>query len=292
MGATGWTVMAAAGIALATLAGLLAWGTTRWRRGTDALRARLEAARRPLVPTHFEAAREPLDLPRVVQRYFRTVLSEGQPLVAALTLEHRGQFNLGRDTDRWCAFTSCQRVVAQRPGFDWDARIALLPGLPVHVHDAYVGGQGLLHAALMGAFTLARSGGTPEIARGELMRWLAEAPWYPSALLPSQGVLWTGLDDRTARATIDDGGNRVSLDFSFGDDGLIDGVYAAARERRVGGDDVPTPWQGRFWHYETRDGMRVPLEGEAAWVLPAGPKPYWRGTVHRLRYEFAGAADR
>jgi hypothetical protein len=50
---------------------------------------------------------------------------------------------------------------------------------------------------------------------------------------------------------------------------------------------VPTPWQCRIWNYAERDGMRVPLDGEAAWLLPEGPRPYWRGHVTRLTYELA-----
>jgi hypothetical protein len=33
--------------------------------------------------------------------------------------------------------------------------------------------------------------------------------------------------------------------------------------------------------------MRVPLEGEVAWMLPAGPKTYWRGRITGIVYEFA-----
>jgi hypothetical protein len=45
----------------------------------------------------------------------------------------------------------------------------------------------------------------------------------------------------------------------------------------VGGEVVPTSWRGRFWNNEERGGMRVPLDGEVAWMLPEGAKPYWRG---------------
>ena len=55
----------------------------------------------------------------------------------------------------------------------------------------------------------------------------------------------------------------------------------------MGGEVVPTPWQGRFWNYEERGGMRVPLDGEVAWLLPEGPKPYWRGRIAEIDYEFA-----
>jgi hypothetical protein len=53
----------------------------------------------------------------------------------------------------------------------------------------------------------------------------------------------------------------------------------------VDGEVVPTPWQGRFWNYDERGGMWVPLDGEVAWLLPEGAKPYWHGhiTGDRLR---------
>ena len=41
------------------------------------------------------------------------------------------------------------------PGFVWDARMAMVPGLPVRVHDAYIAGQGMLHPAVLGLVSLA-----------------------------------------------------------------------------------------------------------------------------------------
>jgi hypothetical protein len=64
-------------------------------------------------------------------------------------------------------------------------------------------------------------------------------------------------------------------------------VMAQARGRTVGGKIVMTPWEGRWSDFEVRDGMRVPLKGEVAWLAPEGRKPYWRGTISSLRYEFA-----
>ena len=77
-------------------------------------------------------------------------LSCGRDLHAATNLRHEGTLNMGQTSDRWRPFRSTQRVVTRRAGFDWDARITLLPGLKVHVHDAYVAGQGHLHAAVCG----------------------------------------------------------------------------------------------------------------------------------------------
>lgn len=74
--------------------------------------------------------------------------------------------------------------------------------------------------------------------------------------------------------------------FTFNQQGLIDTVSAEARGRIVDGKGVPTPWRGRFWSYDERSGMRVPLDGEVAWLPPEGEKPYWRGRITGIVYEF------
>lgn len=253
---------------------------------TDRLNTRLAAARTSSAATTFDP-RELDGLPPVVQRYCRSVLREGQPLVALTRFTHTGTFNMGEQTPKWRAFSSSQTVTVRRPGFVWDARVRMAPGLHVFVHDAYVAGEGLLRAKVLGLVAVADVHGTPEVAAGELMRYLAEAMWYPTALLPSQGVHWTAIDDTSARATLTDGATTVSLDFHFGPDGLIESTYAAARPRTSGGVVVSAPWRGRAWGYEVRHGMRIPLEAEVAWIDPTGAYPYWRGRITHIDYEYA-----
>jgi hypothetical protein len=208
-------------------------------------------------------------------------------MIVAVTVQHTGTFNMSLTEPQWKPFTSTQRVVTQRPGFDWEARVAVMPGPPARVHDAYIAGEGILHASLFGLVSVADLRGTPEAAHGELLRWFAEAAWYPTALLPSQGVQWAAVDESSATATMQDGDTRVTLLFRFNADGLIDSLRAEARGALIDGVNVPTPWEGRWSRYELRDGMRVPIEGEVAWMLPAGPWPYWRGRITSIAYEFA-----
>jgi hypothetical protein len=274
------------GVLAVVVVGMNAYGTWRWATSTQALISRLQAAHVATATSRYDA-RELEGLPAPVQRYFRAALKDGQPIITAAKVEHKGDFNLGESTDQWRPFFSNQHVVARRPGFVWDGRVIMMPGLPVRVHDAYVAGEGILHPAVLGLVTLIDLRGTGDVAEGELMRFFAEASWYPTTLLPSQGVRWEAVDDHSARATLVDGTISVTLLFRFGAQGLIDSVLAQARGRTLGKHIVMTPWEGRWSNYQERNGMRVPMTGEVAWLAPEGRKVYWRGTITSLTYEFA-----
>jgi hypothetical protein len=277
------------GTIVAALFVMAAYGRTRWVEATHTLQGQLEAARLPAANARFDA-RELEGLPAPVQRYFRAVLKDGQPVVTSVTVRHTGTFNVTALGSRalWMPFTSEQRVVTRRPGFVWNARMALVPGIAVLVHDAYAAGVGTLHPAVMGLFSLTHQHGTGDVARGELMRFMLESAWYPTALLPSQGVVWAAVDEVSADATMVDGDIRMTMRFRFDAAGLIESVRADARGAMVGSKVVMMPWEGRMSNYQKRDGMLVPLEGEAAWVPQGGRKPYWRGTIVSMTYEFAG----
>src|SRR5215212_1483240 len=221
----------------AVLVGAWLYGAYRWSAGTQDLRARLDAARVPVRPQIVDF-RELEGLPASVQRYFRTVLEEGQPMVAGVRLQHTGTFNMGETTDQWKPFTSDQEVVTQRPGFDWDGRVVMMPGVPVRVHDAYVAGEGILHASLLGLFPLVDMRGNGDVAEGELMRFFVEAAWYPTALLPSQGVRWEAAGDNSAYATLKDGDISITMLFTFDERGLIETVSAEADGGRRDNSDA------------------------------------------------------
>ncbi len=291
------------GVVVALAVGLLAiaavilraLGSQRWTGRMATLGLGLEAIRndatlKPPYPTRYDA-RELEGLPAPVQRYFRAVLKDGQAIVRAVTIEMAGSINMSATAEQWKPFTSKQRIVTAtaglRPGFMWDAEISMLPAIKVHVVDSYIAGKGLVQAAMLGLFTVADMSGGGEMARGEFMRFFAEAPWYPTALLPSQGVQWAAVDAHSADATITDGPLTLTLRFHFNDAGLIDSVRAEARGGLVGKEVVIRPWECGLSDYQVRNGMTVPMSGEAAWVRPEGRKAYFIGCVKSMIHEFA-----
>ena len=280
-----WTALIAVAV-IALYAGLTAFGAWRWNEATRGLVARLDASRVAGDAARYDAA-EIADLPAPVRRYFQLALTDGQPIIRSVDVKHSGTFNMSMNIARWLPFTSQQLVSTNRPGFIWNARIMMFPGVPVRVHDAYITGEGLLRPSILGLFALTDVQGGGDIAKGELMRYFAEAVWYPTALLPSQGVSWQAVDDTSANATLTDGPIRLTMLFRFGDDGLVSSIYANARGQMVGATTVMMPWEGRMSDYRKQDGMTVPFTSEVGYITPQGEKPYFRGTITQLTYAFA-----
>jgi hypothetical protein len=280
----GWIkgAMVVAGVVAGGAAAVATAGNRNWKRTTSRAVAGLERAasgsRASVVPS-------PADLPAPVARYFEFALTPGQPRVRSVRIEHSGEFRTGGIDGGWSPFRSIQHFTADPPGFVWDASIRLAPLLRVRVRDSYLGGRGSMLGRVAGVVPVVDQQGTPELAAGALNRWLAEAVWFPTALLPRPGLAWEAVDDRTARATFVDSGHTVSMECRFGDDGGIVRIVAE-RYRDVDGMGVLTPWLVELRGYSEAGGMRIPLDAEVAWLLPEGRLSYWRGRVETADYQY------
>ena len=248
----------------------------RWSSDTEDVRQQLEAANIVREDDEF-STRQIEGLPAPVQRYFATVLKNHQPVITHARVGSKGTFNMGEPSaSAWKPFTAVQDFYPGAPGFVWDARVRMMPGVNAFVRDAFAGGTGSMFASVVGVVPVADAHGSPEIARGALMRYIAEMPWFPTAMLPGQGVTWTAVSDQRARATLTAGGTTASVEFEFGPDGLMRECRALRDNDKL---HAKLPWGGRYSQWIERDGMKVPGAAEVYWELPTGMFPYWRGTV-------------
>ncbi|HYD51682.1 MAG TPA: DUF6544 family protein [Gemmatimonadaceae bacterium] len=266
--------------AIALLAGLAA--CLAWPRAT---RQQVAALAGP-APAHSPVRYDPADLaglPAPVVRYFARVLTPGQRIYRRARIDQTGQ--MARDRARWMSFTATHVLHAGPPGFVWDARLDMIPLVGVRVRDGYHAGRGAMLVRAAGVVPIVDQNGTLEMAQASLLRWLAEAPWMPTALLPCAGVRWAPVDDSTAVASIADAGVEVRMTVHFAPTGEIARI-TAMRHRDVGGGRLAlTPFEARSWDYARVDGMLVPRAGEAGWRLADGWFPYWRGRMERVEFE-------
>lgn len=174
-------------------------------------------------------------------------------------------------------FKARQVIATDAPGFVW--RASFSPFGLIMGADAFVDGRGELDIRALGLVSLARQAGTASVDRGEVLRYLAELPWNPDAILLNRALDWTVEGPRTISVATGQGAARAVFTFDLDAEGRIAGGHAAARDYVVGHRTETRPWRGRFWDYQTVEGRLIPLQGEVAWVLDAGDFVYWRGEI-------------
>jgi hypothetical protein len=163
----------------------------RFRAAADGLAAGVSAG-----PPMVEA-----ELPEVIREraVFNGAGQDGPLRAQRLTQE--AEFRRGAEAE-WGPMPAVQHIGLGAAAFVWDARAPgpLVPSFTVV--DAYVGGQGSLRANLFGAIPVAYAQG-PVYDRAEAMRYLAELPWAPDAVLGNPEILWTETAERHYEAALE-----------------------------------------------------------------------------------------
>lgn len=225
------------------------------------------------------------NLPEIVKTYFNLVLPVGSPIINRAYISQEGKFRANPDLDKWSLMQAEQFFTTQPRAFVWNARITVFFRITINIVDTYHRGKGEIYGKLLSLFTVLHDSNKSPLNEASLQRFLAESVWFPSALLPSQGVHWEEIDRHKARASITDSGITTSLDFEFNDIGEIISVYTPSRYREVSGQYKATPWKGWFSDYKNIDGYLIPQKAEVEWHLDHQTYTYWKARLTKTRFE-------
>lgn len=220
-------------------------------------------------------------LPPIVQRYLRMALPNGVPTVTQVNFRQRGEMRLKEGSQRWYPFSATEQFESNPPLFVWRVRLRMGPLLTVHGRDEYLDGIGAMDVRLWGLIPLVHTAPDPRLDEGALLRYLAEAAWFPSALLPSAQLQWQGAGRDSAVAVLRDGTTEARLTFHFNTGGEIVRVEGL-RPALSGNDYLSRGWSGRFSAWQEQCGMRIPTQCHVFWHLDHSEWEYWRGTVETV----------
>lgn len=172
-------------------------------------------------------------------------------------------------------FKARQTIALEATSFEWRARCG--PFGAVSVADYLREDRGGVRVRLIGVIPIATSIDNPAVIKGETMRYLAELPLAPDAILRNTCLCWEVIDARTFAVASRDRAGKVVLRLSS--DGFVASIEASDRPRIEGDVTVERPWHGRFSDYRRFEGRLVPARGEVSWVLPPGEFKTWEGKI-------------
>lgn len=217
-----------------------------------------------------------VDLPTPVRRYFFYALKEGQPFISYARLRHNGSFK-PHPKFNWMQIWGEEFFTTENPGFHWYGRTAVF-----QVIDKFIDGKGILKVYLFSFLKLMNYEGKG-IDQGELFRWLAEAVWFPTALLPSENIRWEAIDEDSAKVILSNKGVSIEGIFHFNELGQVTRFEA----RRPSGKEVTLreKWTCHYADYREVNGIYIPFYGETVWNLAEGDYCYARFNLLSITYQ-------
>jgi hypothetical protein len=210
---------------------------------------------------------EELDgLPEPVQRYMCYTQIIGKERVRTVRLKQKGYFRTKED-QKWMPLRAEEYFTVDPPAFLWYGRIRLFPLVSFNAIDKFYKDEGSLVVKLFSLIKVADAKGE-EYDQAELVRYLNEMIWFPSAFL-SDFVHWEPINSDSARATISVAGITVSADVFFNQKGQMTN-FVAERYMDVNGGGILKKWSTPIKEYAEINGIMVPVKGEGVWKLSTG----------------------
>jgi len=241
---------------------------------------RLYANSKDISKVHY-SVNQITNLPEPVQRYFKYSIQENQNYISFVKLKHEGIFRQSQG-QVWMPMVGQEYITTENPGFVWIGKMKPYPLLWIDGKDEFIDGKGNFQIKLLSLFTVADTKGK-ESDESELLRWLAETPWFPTALLPSKYLHWESVNSSSAKAVVEYGKIKATVVFSFNEQGQIIKLNAD-RYRTVNNTFSKDKWVGYYRDYTKVNDVMIPKEIEAAWNFSSGEFSYAKFKITDIKY--------
>lgn len=220
-------------------------------------------------------------LPDCVKQWLRRSGVIGQDRIHRVKLLQSGRMRTAPHKP-WLPFKAVHYVNVDHPGFVWQARVKLAPGIHMFGLDRYCQGHGFMNIKLLGIIPLVNTKPGPEMDQSTMLRYLAELIWYPTAALNSY-ISWEEIDQHSARAVMSWQGVTAGMVLDFDESGDLRSSVGQ-RYREIAGQYVLTDWGGIARGCTDFQGRRITNRTDVVWKLESGDFNWMQVEVTALEY--------
>jgi hypothetical protein len=225
-----------------------------------------------------------LRLPEAMQRYLRYTRVVGKEPIQTVRLKQRGFFRT-QPGQKWLPMVAEEYFTTDPFAFLWCGKIRLFPLISISARDRFSNGHGSLRVKLLPLVPLVDVHG-PEADQGELLRYLGEIIWFPTAWL-SDELEWQAIDAQSVQVTVRQPSVTVTAVLHVNEQGQMTHL-TAERYMAEGKSYRLERWSAHCDAYREVSGMLIPTRVEVAWNLASGDFSYFRGEITEIEYNQSG----
>jgi len=231
------------------------------------------------------------DLPPPARRYFEYMIEPGTPLKTVARIKMGGRIGLGpKDAPDYMDMRATQ-ILAFPEGFVWSVKSGRGP-MVLTGFDAFYKDKSWSRFWLMHTIPVGRAGGRSkqqeDHRRAAFGRLVAETTfWSPAALLPSENVSWSMLDENRAVATVTYLDLEQSVEIHINSEGQPHKVVIP-RWSDANSENVYQiqPFGGYLSTFRDFSGFRLPTHVEGGNFIGTDKYfPFYVADVHQVTFE-------
>lgn len=222
-------------------------------------------------------------LPIAPQRFFKYSIDNCAVKPAFVRMKQTGEIK----TDQSQPFRKTEAVeyfAVNKNSFVWDADIDIVSFIKMRAVDSFIEGKGNILIKLMSGITITDAKG-PELDSSALFRFFSEAVCFPTALLPSDNVVWKIIDDSSAELTVYYEGIKISAIFYFGQNGEVIKITTRDKYRTTKGGYQKDNFTMYCRDYKKFGSFNVPTYFETEWNLPESNFVYAKINITEIQYD-------
>ncbi|WP_224489513.1 DUF6920 family protein [Robertkochia flava] len=220
-------------------------------------------------------------LPPAVQKWLFHSGITGKPLISNVHLTQELELRLKPGQKKWIKASAEQYFTVHPPAFHWNLETKIAPFLSMSGRDKFENGKGEMLIKLFSLFTVAHAKNNAKTDEATIQRYLAEIVWFPTAAL-NDYIQWEGLDDLSARATMEHKGTKGSGIFYFDENGQFEKFVTTRFMNNK--DEEPVKWIVTATETEVRNGIKIPTACEATWHLNTGQWTWLKLNIGTIEY--------
>ena len=224
------------------------------------------------------------DFPKLMKDYFATVIADSSQIPKFVTLYQTGDFKTEVHAE-WKPVTAKQYYTTEKPNFLWNSEMRASKYFWVNAVDSYLSGKGNMLIKLNSSITVADSWGI-ELDKSGLFRYISEAVFFPSSLLPNEKLQWSILDSNIAEIKFSDRENSVVAKLFFSEDNTIEKIETYDKYRALEEGYEKSLYTVYYSKYKMIDDLFiVPTHAEVEWDLKTGKFLYGKFDINKIIYE-------
>ncbi|PKL88094.1 MAG: hypothetical protein CVV23_11925 [Ignavibacteriae bacterium HGW-Ignavibacteriae-2] len=153
------------------------------------------------------------NIPINLQSYIESSIIDGSEIPNVVIKKITGKLKTDENS-KWFSFKLNEFSVSNSPDYLSDAKINMNKLFWTRAIESLTNGSGNILIKLLSSVTVSDASGK-QINQSLLTNYLADAVFYPSALMPSENLSWSFIDSSCAKATLSFGELKVSSKFYF-----------------------------------------------------------------------------